>query len=63
MKGSPQEPKCGFSRQIVEILNSKNIDYATFDILEDNEVRQGKVNSILSIYRDLQIIICRKHAY
>ncbi|XP_071827907.1 glutaredoxin-3-like [Apostichopus japonicus] len=41
MKGSPQEPKCGFSKQIVEILNSKNIDYATFDILEDNEVRQG----------------------
>lgn len=41
MKGTPAEPKCGFSRQIVEILNNRNIDYATFDILEDNEVRQG----------------------
>lgn len=41
MKGTPTEPKCGFSRQIVEILNKRNIDYATFDILEDNEVRQG----------------------
>lgn len=41
MKGSPDEPKCGFSRQIVAILTSKNIDFATFDILEDNEVRQG----------------------
>lgn len=41
MKGTPEEPKCGFSRQIVELLNKRNIDYATFDILEDNEVRQG----------------------
>ncbi|XP_075231695.1 glutaredoxin 3 [Lycorma delicatula] len=41
MKGSRQEPKCGFSRQIVQILDSFNADYKTFDILTDNEVREG----------------------
>lgn len=27
MKGLPSAPKCGFSRQMVEILDSKNISY------------------------------------
>lgn len=41
MKGNKQMPKCGFSRQILEILNNAGADYETFDILEDEEVRQG----------------------
>lgn len=41
MKGSKQVAKCGFSKQIVEIMNNTGIDYETFDILEDEEVRQG----------------------
>ncbi|GLD97240.1 hypothetical protein PINS_up022078 [Pythium insidiosum] len=41
MKGSPSEPKCGFSRQIVALLNAENIQFGTFDILNDNDVRQG----------------------
>ena len=41
MKGNPSEPKCGFSRQAIEMLNAENIQYGTFDILNDNEVRQG----------------------
>lgn len=41
MKGTPQEPKCGFSRQIVAILDSKNAEYSTFNILSDEKVRQG----------------------
>ncbi|KAB1271161.1 Glutaredoxin-3 [Camelus dromedarius] len=41
MKGNKQEAKCGFSKQILEILNSTGVDYETFDILEDEEVRQG----------------------
>uniref|UniRef100_A0A4W4EBF9 Thioredoxin domain-containing protein n=1 Tax=Electrophorus electricus TaxID=8005 RepID=A0A4W4EBF9_ELEEL len=41
MKGSPQEPRCGFSRQIVQILKDHNIQYSSFDILSDEEVRQG----------------------
>uniref|UniRef100_A0A8C5XJG9 Thioredoxin domain-containing protein n=1 Tax=Microcebus murinus TaxID=30608 RepID=A0A8C5XJG9_MICMU len=41
MKGNKQEAKCGFSRQILEILNTTGVEYETFDILEDEEVRQG----------------------
>lgn len=41
MKGDPTEPKCGFSRQIIELLNSNSVQFGHFDILSDNEVRQG----------------------
>ncbi|EMP42174.1 Glutaredoxin-3 [Chelonia mydas] len=41
MKGNKQMAKCGFSKQIIEILNSTGVDFETFDILEDEEVRQG----------------------
>ncbi|KAJ8404853.1 hypothetical protein AAFF_G00332400 [Aldrovandia affinis] len=41
MKGSPQEPRCGFSRQIVQILKDQSVQYSSFDILSDEEVRQG----------------------
>ena len=41
MKGDPTTPKCGFSRQIVALLNEQNVKFDTFDILEDEEVRAG----------------------
>ena len=41
MKGNPQTPRCGFSRQAVEILSSNKLPFGTFDILGDEEVRQG----------------------
>lgn len=41
MKGTPQEPKCGFSKKMVTLLNEVVKDYNTFDILSDNEVREG----------------------
>ena len=41
MKGLPSAPKCGFSRQIVEILEEQNVSFDSFNILEDEEVRQG----------------------
>ncbi|KAL7073721.1 hypothetical protein ACQ4LE_007267 [Meloidogyne hapla] len=47
MKGSPSEPKCGFSQQIVKILKANNVQFWTFDILQDEQVRQG-----LKIYSD-----------
>jgi len=31
----------GFSRQIVELLNQHGAKYSHFDILTDNDVRQG----------------------
>jgi Grx4 family monothiol glutaredoxin len=41
IKGSPSAPKCGFSRQLVTILNDLKVAFGSFDILEDDEVRQG----------------------
>lgn len=41
MKGLPSAPRCGFSRQIVEILDEEGASYDSFNILEDEEVRQG----------------------
>ena len=41
MKGSPDSPKCGFSRTTVQLLAKYDAEYSTFDILTDNEVRQG----------------------
>ncbi|XP_075011404.1 glutaredoxin-3 isoform X3 [Calonectris borealis] len=41
MKGSPKEPRCGFSKQMVEILNKHGVSFSSFDIFSDEEVRQG----------------------
>jgi len=41
MKGNPETPRCGFSRQTVTILNEQGFKYSTFDILEDDDIRQG----------------------
>ncbi|GAA5805773.1 thioredoxin-like protein [Helicostylum pulchrum] len=41
IKGTPDEPRCGFSRQLVALLNDRHVKYGHFDILSDDEVRQG----------------------
>jgi Grx4 family monothiol glutaredoxin len=41
MKGTPSAPQCGFSRQIVGILRENNVKYGFFNILADEDVRQG----------------------
>jgi Glutaredoxin len=41
MKGSPEEPRCGFSRKISVLLKEKNVEFSHFDILSDESVRQG----------------------
>ncbi|KAK6009549.1 glutaredoxin, partial [Ostertagia ostertagi] len=41
MKGSPDNPKCGFSKQTVALLNEIGATFGSFDILSDEEVRQG----------------------
>ncbi|KAK2171970.1 hypothetical protein NP493_1009g01009 [Ridgeia piscesae] len=41
MKGCPDEPRCGFSRQTVQLLTEQGVKFNTFDILTDNDVRQG----------------------
>ena len=42
MKGTPQFPQCGFSGRAVQILKACGVaQYASVNVLEDNEVRQA----------------------
>ncbi|MGI0486074.1 Grx4 family monothiol glutaredoxin [Pantanalinema rosaneae CENA516] len=41
MKGSKLMPQCGFSNNVVQILNTLGVPYETVDVLADPEIRQG----------------------
>ncbi|WP_101927556.1 MULTISPECIES: Grx4 family monothiol glutaredoxin [Luteimonas] len=41
MKGSPATPQCGFSAKAVSALDALGVDYATVNVLEDGEIREG----------------------
>ncbi|EJW10022.1 putative monothiol glutaredoxin [Rhodovulum sp. PH10] len=41
MKGTPQFPQCGFSGQVVQILDYVGVPYKGINILENDELRQG----------------------
>ncbi|XP_050088981.1 glutaredoxin 3 [Anopheles aquasalis] len=41
MKGDRNTPRCGFSKQLIAIINDTGVEYDTFDILTDEAVRQG----------------------
>jgi monothiol glutaredoxin len=41
MKGSKLMPQCGFSNNVVQILNMLGVTYETVDVLSDPEIRQG----------------------
>ncbi len=41
MKGSPETPRCGFSRKMVALLQKHGVVFKDFDILEDGAVREG----------------------
>lgn len=40
MKGTKDQPMCGFSNQVVQILNHLEADYEARDILPDPRIRQ-----------------------
>jgi len=41
MKGTPESPMCGFSAQVVHMILMHNIPFGSFNILEDEDIRQG----------------------
>lgn len=47
MKGTPDFPRCGFSNQVVQILNHLGVEYGARDILPDPRIRQ-----VLSAWSD-----------
>ena len=41
MKGTPQFPQCGFSGQVVQILDYLGVPYKGINVLESDDLRQG----------------------
>lgn len=41
MKGTPEEPMCGFSMKAVETLKELKIPFESFDVFSSNEIREG----------------------
>ena len=41
MKGTPQFPMCGFSGQVVQILNYLGVPYKGINVLDDMAIRDG----------------------
>jgi monothiol glutaredoxin len=41
MKGTPTFPQCGFSGQVVQILDYLGVPYIGVNVLESDELRQG----------------------
>lgn len=41
MKGSPDFPQCGFSSRASQILKACGAKFASVDVLQNNEVREG----------------------
>ena len=41
MKGSPDFPQCGFSGRLVQILQACGVQFASADVLSDDQIRQG----------------------
>lgn len=41
MKGTPAAPQCGFSGQVVQILDHLGVAYKGVNVLEDDSIREG----------------------
>ncbi len=41
MKGVPDQPRCGFSSVVVQILDHLGVDFVGVDVLQSEELRNG----------------------
>jgi monothiol glutaredoxin len=41
MKGNPSMPQCGFSAAVVSVLKEEGVQYGSYNILADQELREG----------------------
>ena len=41
MKGEPDQPRCGFSSQVVQILDHLEVDFVGVDVLQSEPLRNG----------------------
>jgi monothiol glutaredoxin len=47
MKGTPIFPQCGFSSVVAGVLNHLGVEYASVNVLEDPDIREG-----IKVYSD-----------
>ncbi len=47
MKGTPEQPRCGFSSLVVQVLDHLGVEYVGIDVLQDGQLREG-----IKIYSD-----------
>ena len=41
MKGNPTFPQCGFSSTVVQILKHVGVNFQSYDVLQDENLREG----------------------
>jgi monothiol glutaredoxin len=41
MKGVPEQPRCGFSSLVVQVLDHLGVDFVGVDVLQDDSLRDG----------------------
>ena len=41
MKGNPTFPQCGFSSTVVQILKHLGVNFQSYDVLQDENLREG----------------------
>ena len=41
MKGEPEQPRCGFSAVVVQILDHLGADFVGVDVLQNEQLREG----------------------
>jgi len=41
MKGEPEQPRCGFSAVVVQILDHLGVEFVGVDVLQSEELRNG----------------------
>jgi len=41
MKGTPHNPRCGFSARVVQVLQAEGVNFSSADVLADAEIREG----------------------
>ncbi len=47
MKGTPEQPRCGFSSLVVQVLDHLGAEYVGVDVLQDDGLRDG-----IKVYSD-----------
>ena len=51
MKGTPVFPQCGFSARVIDILTKVGVKFATVNVLESDEMRDG-IKKFVSWFRN-----------